>query len=128
MPPHNRESLPDWAAAERGQDLAWIRENLAVLWPAAQVGYQLVGRGAVVVDAQLRPNGEGLRFGYLDQAALAQSGHALTRHLVRIYEPRAEFVTMLLKSERRVSSYCLRVLLRERREGFSGRINGDPEV
>lgn len=122
MPPQNRESLPDWAAAERGQDLAWIQENLAVLWPAAQVGYQLVGRGAVVVDAQIRPNGEGIRFGYLNLGALEQSGHALTRHLVRTYEPRAEFVTMLLKTERRVSSYCLRVLLQENRDDLARRI------
>jgi hypothetical protein len=85
----------------------------------AQLGYQAVGRGAVVVDTTttaVHPGGVGHPFGYLEEATLRQWGDADTQRLVRDYEPTAEFVTMLLKAHERVSSYRLRVVSRPLRE------------
>jgi len=31
---------PAWAEQERAGDLAWIRENLHIFWPSAQLGYE----------------------------------------------------------------------------------------
>ena len=41
-----RPLIPEWAVQERLSDLAWIQENLAVFWPAAQAQYRCEGRGA----------------------------------------------------------------------------------
>jgi hypothetical protein len=70
-----KQRIPDWAERERGGDLSWIRENLHVFWPLAQLGYQEVGRGAIVVDTNVlvpQPGGAGHPMGYLDQETLAQ--------------------------------------------------------
>jgi hypothetical protein len=109
----HQPSLPDWAEQERAGDLAWLRDNVHIFWPAAQIGYQTVGRGAIVVDTTTRPTGAGHPFGYLDQEAIEQSGDEDAQRLVREYEPDVEFVTTLLKTEERASTYHLRVLPRE---------------
>lgn len=112
MPTPERD-IPDWAEKDRERDLAWIGENVHIFWPAAQLGYESVGRGAIVVDTTTRPTGEGHPFGYLDQEAIEQGGDEDTQYLVRAYEPREEFITTLLKPQERMSSYRLKVLARE---------------
>ena len=113
MPRPPERDIPDWAQQERERDLAWIGENVHIFWPAAQLGYESVGRGAIVVDTTIRPTGEGHPFGYLDQEAIEQGGDEDTQRLVRQYEPREEFITTLLKTQERMSSYRLKVLARE---------------
>jgi hypothetical protein len=113
MTEREKGEFPNWAERERAGDLAWLRENLYIFWPAAQVGYQSVGRGAIVVDTTIRPTGKGHPFGYMDQSAIELTGDEDTQRLVREYEPREEFVTTLLKTEERVSSYRLQVVSRE---------------
>jgi len=118
--------FPEWAEQERTGDLAWVAENLHVLWPAAQLGYQTVGRGAVVVDTTTRPTGEGHPFGYFDQEALEQGADTDTQRLVREYDPTWEMVTSLLKTEDRVSSYRVGMLSAEQRENLGERV--EPEA
>ena len=115
--------IPEWAEQERTGDLAWVAENLHVLWPAAQVGYETVGRGAVVVDTTTRPTGEGHPFGYLDQEAIEQGADTDTQRLVREYDPSWEMVTSLLKTEDRISSYRVGVLSPGQRENLGNRID-----
>ena len=113
MPEQESKSRPDWADRERAGDLGWIRENLDMLWPMAQQGYQAIGRGAVMVDTTveiIQSAGIGHRAGYFDQATLESLADEDTQRLVAAYEPREEFVTSLLKSENRVSCYRLRVI------------------
>jgi hypothetical protein len=126
MPPRKEREFPEWAEQERTGDLEWIGENLHVLWPAAQLGYEAVGRGAVVVDTTIRPTGEGHPFGYFDQQALEQGADMDTQRLVREYDPSWEMVTSLLKTEQRVSSYRVGVLSAEQREKLGQRV--DPET
>ena len=40
---------------EHAAELAWLKENLRILWPTAYFGYGEQGRGAVVIDAAAEP-------------------------------------------------------------------------
>lgn len=114
MPDRKERPIPDWGEQERLGDLTWIGENLHIFWPAARIGYESVGRGAVVVDTTSRPTGDGHSFGYFDQAAIEQKADTDTQRMVREYDPEGEFVTTLFKTDERISSYRLRVIPRER--------------
>jgi hypothetical protein len=108
-----RKPFPNWAERERGSDLAWIRDNLHVFWPLAQVGYETIGRGAIVVDTTetlFHPGGAGHPMGYLDQKTIGQQGDEDTQRLVGEYEPAEEFVSVLLKPRDRQSTYRVRVV------------------
>lgn len=113
--------IPEWAEQEREGDLEWIRENLDVFWPAARVGYQMVGRGALIVDTTVISE-EGHPFGYVNQVLVEREGNEDVQRTVREYEPDAEFVTSLLKSLDRVSSYRIEVVEVELREEWGSRV------
>lgn len=122
MSERGEKQFPEWAEQERAGDLAWIGENVHIFWPAARIGYKTVGRGAIVVDTTSRPTGEGHPFGYLDQAAIDHQGDEDTQRLVREYDPSWEFVTSLLKTEDRVSSYRLGVTSARPRDALDNRV------
>jgi hypothetical protein len=93
--------------------LTWIRENFHVFWPLAQLGYEQVGRGAIVVDTTetvIHPGGVGHLMGYLDQETIAQHGNEVAQRMVGEYDPTGEFVSVLLKQQDRQSTYRVRVL------------------
>jgi hypothetical protein len=118
-----KPSVPEWAERERTGDLAWIMENVGVFWPAARQAYAELGRGALVVDTTSQPvEGGGHPFGYFPQDVIEQQGDEDTQRLVREYDPPTEFVSVLLKSEDRVSTYRLRVIGAEPRENLGSRI------
>ncbi len=104
MPAHNEKSpVPDWAQRERAQDLAWIRENLDVFWPAAQQGFKTAGRGAIVVETVKgvkHEGGEGNPFIYVPTTIIQEEHWADVMRLVNEYDPTWEFVTVLLKHQR----------------------------
>ena len=103
--PVEKPRLPDWAARERVGDMSWIAENLHVFWQAAQHCYVDEGRGAIVVDATSRPTGGGYPFLYVAEAGIEQMGDPDALRMVRAYDPTWELVTMLIKHERRLSTY-----------------------
>lgn len=105
MSEREKRRLPDWAERERAGDLAWIKENLGVFWTAAQQGYEELGRGAIVVDTTQQPTGEGHPFGYFPEEMVEQSGDEDAQRMVREYDPSWEMVTVLLKTDNRVSIY-----------------------
>jgi hypothetical protein len=111
MPEGERKGhLPDWARKERASDLAWIGENLHVLWPAARLGYEQFGRGALTVDTTSEPvPGLGNPMWYLTQEQVGALGGADEIRMVSVYDPSWELVTILLKSEERMSSYRIGV-------------------
>ena len=93
--------------------MSWLRENLHVFWPLAQVGYETVGRGAIVVDTTelvAHAGGMGHPMGYLDQETIAHQGDEDTQRMVGEYDPAGEFVSVLLKPQDRQSSYRVRVV------------------
>jgi len=108
-----KNRFPDWAERERGGDMTWLRENLHVFWPLAQVGYKTVGRGAIVVDTTetvIHPGGTGHSMGYLDQVTITQHGDKDAQRMVGEYDPTGEFVSILLKPRDRQSTYRVRVV------------------
>lgn len=105
MPLPERPRIPEWAARERAGDLAWIRENLHVFWPAVQRAYQDLGRGAIAVDTTARPTGAGHPFTYLPEAGIEKLKEQDALRMVRAYDPTWEFVAMLFKSQDRLSTY-----------------------
>lgn len=104
MSQRERKHLPYWAEQERVNDLAWIRDNLNAFWPAARVGYETVGRGAVIVATTTYPTGEP-PLGYLDQAAIEWHGNEDIARMVGEYNPDEEFVTILFKDAGQWSTY-----------------------
>jgi hypothetical protein len=100
-----RRRHPEWARRERASDLAWIRENLDVLWPAAEQAYEDVGRGAIVVDTTQRPTGQGHPFGYFPQEDLQKYEDEDINRMMEEYDPSWEMVTVLLKPQNRTSTY-----------------------
>lgn len=110
-----RAGVPPWAQRERGADLAWIQENLHVLWPVARRAYDEAGRGAVVVDTTSRPTGAGHPFGYFSRETIEEYGNRDTLRMVLAYDPTWEMVTVLLKVRGRSSSYRIGVLHPDRR-------------
>ena len=108
--------IPNWARRERESDLGWVRENLHVFWPAATVAFKDIGRGAIVVDTTWQPApGLGNPFGYLSQEQIEEYDDEDTKRLVREYNPKKEFVVMLLKPDDRSSTYRVRPQRRRRR-------------
>ena len=108
MRERDRGEFPAWAERERLGDLAWIGENLHVFWPAAQQGYEELGRGVIVVDTTSRPTGEGHPFFYLPQEPAERTGDIDLQRMVREYDPQEEFVITLLKTCQRISIYRVR--------------------
>lgn len=102
--PEHRQPLPEWARQERVSDLAWLGENLHVLWPAAERSYRAEGRGAVVIDTTQtveHENGAGNPMFYLNEEVLAQAeAHPDALRMVRTYDPTWELVTVLVKRGR----------------------------
>jgi len=105
MPSPEQRQIPDWAKRERAGDLLWIQENLHILWPAAQQGYRDSGRGAIIVDTTSRPTGAGNPFAYMPEVGIVEMDEQDALRMVRAYDPSWEFVTMLLKSQNRMSTY-----------------------
>ena len=120
------KEIPEWARQERTADLAWIEDNVHLLWPIAQQGYQTVGRGAMVVDTtDVVPHetGTGHPCGYFDQQTLTQLRDPDLLRLVDAYQPDSELVTALLKTADRISSYRLRLGTTPGREHLPLRTN-----
>lgn len=102
----NKREIPEWAQKERQGDLGWIRENLHVFWPVATLAFDEVGRGVIVVDTTQQPiPGDGNPFAYLSQEQIEEHDDEDTKRLVREYNPKKEFVILLLKAENRNSTY-----------------------
>lgn len=116
--------IPKWAEKERSNDLSWIRENLQIFWPAAQRGYETVGRGALGVDTTQtfsHAGGVGHPFSYLDQATVEQRGDEDTKRMVKEYDPSWEIVTVLFKPRDRLSTYRIGVIPPGSRENLGSR-------
>ena len=93
---------------ERENDLEWINENLHVLYPAALMGHQAMGRGALVVDTLtviIQENQIGNPMYYLPLRDIVKRRDKDAMRMVRAYEPTREFVTILLKSDDKESVY-----------------------
>jgi hypothetical protein len=107
-PEREPRRFPDWAERERSSDLAWIAKNLHVLWPAAQMGYQERGRGALLVDTLtvvVHEAGAGNLMLYVTEAQIEEKQEEDALRLVRAYDPAWELVTILLKTGNRESVY-----------------------
>ncbi len=91
-------------------DLAWIAKNISQLWSAAQLGHTLTGRGALVIDATSRAEGDDRAFWYAAQNIVANFGDSDANRMIGQYDPVQEMVTLFLKSEHRVSTYRVAVL------------------
>lgn len=97
------ERIPEWAARERTEDLAWIGENTHILLPAAKLAFEESGRGAVIVDTNTVVEcGEqtGNPMFYLPAEEIQRYGWLPAIQMVSAYDPSWEFVTVLLKRNR----------------------------
>ena len=112
--PKKRPNIPEWAEKERLSDQLWIQDNFHILWPAAKTAFNDLGRGAIVVDTTSQPiPGAGHPFGYFSREQLGEHDDEDSKRLVREYNPRKEFVVMLIKHDDRTSTYRIRRQLRK---------------
>ena len=103
MSERNNRRHPEWAVLERKSDLAWVGENLPILWQAAEQFYVKMGRGLVVVDLTTIILG-GHPIFFVPQA----DTDARDRDAIRMlneYDPDWELVITLLKEKDRSSTY-----------------------
>src|SRR6266487_1948625 len=113
---NERPELPEWAQKERQSDIAWIKENMLLFREAARTAFQGGGRGAIVVDTTSLPvEGMGHPFGYYLQETIEHSGDEDVQRMVAEYDPRQEFVIVLLKPEERTSSYRVKAVQKVQR-------------
>ena len=103
-----RRRFSCWVEDERTGDLAWIKENWHVFWPASQRGYEKWRRGALVIDTTtvvVHEAGAGSLLGYLPQDELEEKGWQELTRMVREYDPAQEFVSELFKEKDIKSAY-----------------------
>ena len=103
-----RHHLPSWAQRERWNDLAWIALYLPDFHLAAGLGYQALGRGAIVIDTCYRVPGGGHPAAYFTQEQVSRYDDPNFDRLIAEYLPQEELVVILLKESRRSSAYRLR--------------------
>jgi hypothetical protein len=97
---------------DRQNDLKWLRENLHVLYPAALIGHEAKGRGALFVDTLtviVEDDRAGNPMVYVPQRDIAAKGDKDALRMVRAYDPVREFVTVLLKADDKESVYRIYV-------------------
>jgi hypothetical protein len=110
MPEGERKpNIPPWDEQERLNDMRWLNENLPVFWPIAQSGYDAVGRGAIVADITVELEDGGHPVAYCTQEVIVTIDDPEAIRMVEQYEPDWQFVTVLFKSEGRISTYRLGV-------------------
>jgi hypothetical protein len=106
-PEHQPRKYPEWAEREREGDMAWIGDNVHVLWPAASEQFAEVGRGALLVNTTVTIERRH-PFGYFPREVIETGDDEDLKRMVRDYDPEGEFVVQLLKTEGRVSTYRVR--------------------
>ena len=88
----------------RRQDLAWIKENRTLLWLAATVAGEQVGRGVLVVDLAHQSTNTGSTFGYCTEGELEIADERL-HELLQMYNPQREFIITLQKPDGQINTY-----------------------
>jgi hypothetical protein len=118
--PENR-IWPGWSRTERGRDVAWIQENIALFHQAAVAAFEEIGRGAIVVDVTTPPvPGASQPCGYFGQQEMDAAFDEDTKRMVGQYDPAQEVVLVLLKPAGRTSTYRVRARPPGGPEGDSG--------
>ena len=105
---YHEQPLPDWAERERWADLAWITDNLPDFHSAANIAYEVLGRGAVVVETTYHTPDGGHPAAYLTQDEIGRYEDADIDRLIAGYTPEEELVVILLKESQRTSAYRVR--------------------
>ena len=102
------DRIPDWAQRERWVDLVWITDNLPTFYSAAGIAYEVLGRGAVVVETTYHTQGGGHPAAYLTQEQITRYEDVDIDRLIAGYTPEEELVVILLKEAQRTSAYRVR--------------------
>lgn len=105
---YREQSIPDWAERERWADLAWIADNLPAFHSAASIAYEVLGRGAVVIETTCHTQDGGHPAAYLTEEQIARYEDVAIDRLVTGYTPEEELVVILLKEAQRTSAYRVR--------------------
>ena len=81
-------------------ELAWLKENLSIFWPAAHAGFSEMGRGAIVIDGYSQPLGEETQFHYTSLAEFEEQEDKVSgrmAELVSEYDPEQQFVAVIIR-------------------------------
>ena len=99
--------------AQRQLELDWIGQN-APLFSAKASGYfDLVGRGAIIVDAATKPLSEGPLFTYFIKEQMEHIDDVDINAMVDDYDPEKEFVVLLLLPQNQTRAYRIDIPVKE---------------
>ncbi len=98
-------NFPDRARHEREQDMKKIGENIDLFCLASISGFMNMGRGVLAVDITTGQTVLGRPFSYFPQELIDQGDDEEMKRMVSEYDPKKEFVVVLLKSDHRISTY-----------------------
>src|SRR5690606_5887566 len=79
---YREQPIPDWVERERWVDLAWIADNLPAFHSAASIAYEVLGRGAVVVETTYHTQDGDHPGVYLTQEQIARYEDAAIDRLI----------------------------------------------
>jgi hypothetical protein len=97
-------------------DESFMEEYGHVLWPAAKIGFEQSGRGALMVDTTVHKQAQApdsanpfIRFGYMCFESVKNLDDQNLTLQVLTYDPRTEFVAVLVRPDA-TTSYLVGVL------------------
>ena len=106
------------AKSEHEFELAWIDRNMP-LFSAKAFGYfELVGRGAIIVDAATKPLSDGPLFTYFSKEQMEHIADVDVNDKIDKYDPEEEFVVLLLLPQNQTRAY--RIEIPEKEELLAG--------
>ena len=99
------KKIEPYTEAQQELELAWIERNTPLFSSKASGYYDLVGRGAIIVDAAVKSLSEGPLFTYFSKEQMDHFEDVDVNDLVDDYDPDEEFVVLLLLPDNQTRAY-----------------------
>lgn len=117
MTPEN--NVVYYPEAQRQLELDWIDQNTPLFYAKASGYFNLVGRGAIIVDAVANRLGDGAFFTYFPKEQMEHIADEEVSKLVDKYDPEKEFIVLLLLPQNQTRAY--RIDIPEEEEQLPGK-------
>ena len=99
------KNTDEYAEAQRELELAWIDRNTPLFSAKASGYFDLVGRGAIIVDSTVKRLGEGALFTYFSKEQMEHIANTEVSEMVDTYDPVNEFVVLLILPQDEIRAY-----------------------
>ena len=107
------KKIEPYTEAQRKLEMAWIERNSPLFSTKASGYFDLVGRGAIIVDAAVKSLSEGPLFTYFSKEQMEHINDVKINDIVNDYDPDEEFVVLLLLPENQTRAYRIDIPVKE---------------